>query len=171
MFKCPYSGDRISILYDPGLFPALLKNASSTKLFRRNGGVPQKGSIASHLSLFEQHVNELIPDAQNDGLAIIDFESWRPVYRQNFGSLQPYKDLSEQFVRNDHPLWPNRMVETEAKRAFEQHGRAFMEQTIQLAQKMRPRAKWGYYGLPFCFNGKGDHVETCAANIQKENDG
>lgn len=164
-------GDKISILYDPGLFPALLTNSTSGQLFWRNGGVPQEGNLESHVQLFRQHIDELMPDKMNAGIGIIDFESWRPVYRQNFGNLQIYKDVSEQLVRQRHFLWPKERVVKEATRLFEEYGRIFMETTITLAKQIRPLAQWGYYGLPFCFNGKGRNNENCERNIQIENDG
>lgn len=164
-------GNHISILYDPGLFPALLANASSPgALYRRNGGVPQAGNLNAHLQIFAQHLDDLIPDRNNDGVAIIDFESWRPVYRQNFGALEPYKTLSVQMQRDQHPFWLKPSIEAAAKAAFESAGRQFMLNTLQLAKQLRPRAQWGYYGLPFCFNNKAANVDHCASNIQLEND-
>lgn len=160
----------MSILYDPGKFPALLQNASSGKYFARNGGVPQAGSLDDHLLVFYQHINELVPDPNNNGLAVIDFESWRPVYRQNFGTLQPYKDLSVRLVRQEHPLWPDRRIEVEASKRFEEFARMFMANSIQVARNMRPYAKWGYYGLPYCFNGRGDSIEDCPPEVRREND-
>lgn len=164
-----FSGSAISILYDPGKFPALLQNSSSKALVQRNGGVPQQGNLNEHLQVFRKHINELVPDSNNDGLAIIDFESWRPVYRQNFGTLQPYRDLSEQIERRRHPLMPEKRIEAEATRNFEKFGRTFIESSIDLARKMRPRAKWGYYGLPYCFNGKGTSIEDCPREVKDEN--
>lgn len=82
------------------MFPALGNN-----LERRNGGVPQEGDLGRHLHEYKIAVDDLIPDVNNNGLAIIDFESWRPIYRQNFGSLAPYKDLSLQIERERHPFW------------------------------------------------------------------
>lgn len=169
-FDLFYRGSVISILYDPGKFPALLKNSSSGKFYARNGGVPQEGSLDDHAEIFQQHIKELIPDDQNDGLAVIDFESWRPVYRQNFGTLQPYKDLSVRLERQAHPLWSDRRIEEEARRRFEESARMFMSYSINYARKMRPNAKWGYYGLPYCFNGRGDNIENCPANVRTEND-
>lgn len=165
-----FRGQAVSILYDPGNFPALLQNSSSGELVKRNGGVPQEGSLKQHLKIFKQHVNELIPNWQNDGLAIIDFESWRPVYRQNFGVLQPYKDLSVQLVRRENPTWAQRRLEAEASARFEEAARNFMEASIEAARQMRPYAQWGYYGLPYCFNGRGNNVENCPRAVQREND-
>lgn len=162
------SGSAISILYDPGKFPALLENSSSGALVQRNGGVPQQGNLNEHLHVFRKHVDELVPDTSNDGLAIIDFESWRPVYRQNFGTLQPYRDLSEEIERRRHPLMPKQRIEAEATRNFEKAGRIFMESSIEMARKMRPHAKWGFYGLPYCFNGRGPSVEDCAREVKEE---
>lgn len=55
----------------------------------------------------------MVPDVNNTGLLIIDFESWRPIFRQNFGVLQPYKDLSVSLVQNEHPFWTKKWCETE----------------------------------------------------------
>lgn len=163
-----HSGSSVSILYDPGKFPALLENSSTGSLVQRNGGVPQQGDLNEHLNIFRQHINELIPDPNNKGLAIIDFESWRPVYRQNFGVLQPYRDLSEQIERKRHPLMPNQRIEAEATRNFEMSGRSFMETSLATARKLRPHAKWGYYGLPYCF-GRGATPEECSREVRDEN--
>lgn len=132
--------------------------------------MPQAGSLSDHMDIFAQHVNELIPDVNNDGLAVIDFESWRPVYRQNFGTLQPYKDLSVHMVRQAHPLWSDRRIEEEASRRFEESAHHFMGYTLQMAKKLRPLAKWGYYGLPYCFNGRDKNIEDCPDNVRREND-
>lgn len=122
------------------------------------------------MHVFQQHIKELIPDPKNDGLAIIDFESWRPVYRQNFGTLQPYKDLSVQIEKELHPRWSQRRLEAEASKNFENAARNFMIISIETARSMRPNAKWGYYGLPYCFNGRDNNIEDCPREVQREND-
>lgn len=152
----------------------MLSNTSAPpghQLFRRNGGVPQAGDLPEHLQQFERVLNELMPDHENAGIGIIDFESWRPVYRQNFGTLQPYKTLSVELQLAEHPHWPQKRAQQEAQRAFEAAGKQFMRQTLRLAERLRPRATWGYYGLPFCFNGRGKSLDRCADNIRQENDG
>lgn len=50
------------------------------------------------------------------GVGIIDFESWRPIFRQNFGVLTPYKTVSIQIERNLHWWWPKSWVESEVSR-------------------------------------------------------
>ncbi|KAF5279141.1 hypothetical protein FQA39_LY18319 [Lamprigera yunnana] len=165
-----FRGNEISILYDPGVFPAILNNGTQTIL--RNGGVPQEGNISWHLNTFAKHLQELIPIEKFSGVGIIDFESWRPVYRQNFGTLTPYKDLSVQIEKQKHPLWSNPQIQGEAKRRFEENARSYMRQTLFLAQKMRPNATWGYYAYPYCFNmNTNNHLKDCPAEVPPENDG
>ncbi|XP_063710108.1 hyaluronidase B-like [Culicoides brevitarsis] len=165
-----WRGDKIVILYDPGKFPALLEHQG--QLYRRNGGVPQEGNLQEHIDILAEHINKLIPDTGFSGIGVIDFESWRPIFRQNSGVLQPYKDLSMKLVRRDHKLWKKERVEQEATKLFESAGRRFVEETIKVAQILRPKAKWGYYGFPYCFNmnGGANMNEDCPANVKDEND-
>jgi hyaluronoglucosaminidase len=58
----------------------------------------------------------------------------------------------------------------QAERRFEQYGRLFMENTLQLVKELRPRAKWGYYAFPYCYNytpkNKGF---DCPSDVKNEN--
>lgn len=49
------------------------------------------------------------------GLGIIDFEVWRPVFRQNFGVLTRYKDYSYDIERKNHPIWPEFLIKKEVR--------------------------------------------------------
>ncbi|XP_055687636.1 hyaluronidase Tab y 2.0101-like [Lutzomyia longipalpis] len=164
-----FRGNEISILYDPGNFPALLENSSSGRLVKRNGGVPQEGNLAEHLKIFTKHLDELIPNKDYEGLAVIDFESWRPVFRQNFGTLQPYRNLSIRIEREKHRNWSHREIVREATKVFENSGRKFMEQTLKKAKAARPNALWGYYAFPYCFNGNSRDPLSCSNEVQQEN--
>lgn len=93
------------------MFPAL-----GTKNERRNGGVPQEGNLTAHLEIYRKHVDELVPDRDNSGLVIIDFESWRPIFRQNWGVLSAYKDVSYQIERERHPFWLKQRREAEVRK-------------------------------------------------------
>jgi Hyaluronidase len=55
-----------------------------------------------------------VPDVNNQGLVVIDFESWRPIFRQNWGSLLPYKEISYNIEKERHRFWPTSMQEAEA---------------------------------------------------------
>ncbi|KAI8423446.1 hypothetical protein MSG28_012578 [Choristoneura fumiferana] len=166
-----FLGEQIAILYDPGLFPAILMRDKNGKMRLRNGGVPQEGNLDEHLTAFRYSLENSIPDPDFNGIAIIDFESWRPVYRQNFGELTPYKEESLKIERRLHPLWTKSMIEARARYRFERAGREFMQATLKLARLLRPRARWGYYGFPYCFNMASNNlVETCSDKVRKEND-
>jgi len=134
--------------------------------------VPQEGDLREHLEVFRKHLTEQIPDDSFSGIGVIDFESWRPIFRQNWASLEPYKTLSIKLERERHPLWSDAAVNKEAKRRFEKYGRIFMEETLKMAKKLRPRAAWGYYGYPHCFNQTpGQRDAHCSRQAMTENDG
>lgn len=132
-----------------------------------NGGVPQEGFYSKHLEKFEHDVNTTTIESF-EGIAVINFGGWRPIYRQNWGSLIPIKTLSEKIVKEKHNLEGNSIVE-EATRNFEIRAKLFMEGTLKLAKKLRPNAKWGYYGYPHCYNF-GSNETNCIAGVQEEND-
>lgn len=166
-----FRGERISILYDPGNFPALLKDEKTGKLIFRNGGVPQEGDLSRHLETFRKVLDESVPDPNFDGVGIIDFESWRPIYRQNFGVLLPYKDVSYEIERKRHWFWSKNMLIAEATRRFEESAVLYMDSTLKIAKQLRPHAKWGYYAYPYCFNMAGKSVaEGCPDIVKREND-
>lgn len=157
------------ILYDPGDFPAILRDG--TELFLRNGGVPQEGNLTLHLNVFKETVEVLIPDEDFQGIGVIDFESWRPIYRQNFGSLQPYKDLSIEIEKKRFPFWNQKQLEKRAADRFEKTGREYVEETLILVKQLRPNATWGYYAYPYCFNMSPKNLQQdCPAEVQNEND-
>ncbi|XP_043468046.1 hyaluronidase B-like isoform X2 [Leptopilina heterotoma] len=140
--KDQFRGDKFFILYDPGYFPALLKDENG-EIWRRNGGVPQE--------------------------AVIDFESWRPIFRQNWASLNQYREISINIERIRHPFWSNKSIKKEAIKNFEFHGKEFMLQTLKLAKTLRPLAKWGYYAYPYCFNNNDPNL-NCDPLVHAEND-
>ncbi|XP_060534174.1 hyaluronidase-like [Cylas formicarius] len=165
-----FRGDNITILYDPGSFPAILKDAGD-RLFLRNGGIPQQGNLTLHLNLLNEIVEQLIPNTFFSGIAVIDFESWRPVFRQNFGTLLPYQEISIGEERKNYPSWPIAWLKKEAGRRFEEAGRTFMTETLRSAKRLRPNATWGYYAYPYCFNMSPSNMKrACAKEAQQEND-
>ena len=57
-------------------------------------------------------------------------------------------------VKQRHPFWPDSLVEEIARLEFETAAQQFMEGTVLLVQKLRPKSSWGFYGFPDCYNGK-----------------
>ncbi|XP_012218282.1 hyaluronidase-like [Linepithema humile] len=165
-----FRGEEIAILYDPGMFPALLTDKNGV-VIKRNGGVPQEGDLKTHLEVFRKHLVKQIPDESFSGVGVIDFESWRPIFRQNWASLEPYKTLSIKLERERHLFWSEAAIKKEAKRRFEKYGRIFMEETLKMAKKLRSKGAWGYYGYPHCFNQTPNQPTAhCNRAVLLEND-
>ncbi|XP_047355440.1 hyaluronidase B [Vespa velutina] len=168
--KDNFQGDKIAIFYDPGEFPALLP-LKYGKYKIRNGGVPQEGNITIHLQRFIEHLDKTYPNRNFSGIGVIDFERWRPIFRQNWGNMKIYKNFSIDLVRKEHPFWNKKMIELEASKRFEKYARLFMEETLKLAKKTRKQADWGYYGYPYCFNmSPTNFVPDCDVTAMREND-
>lgn len=104
-----------------------------------------------HLDVFTNIVNA-VSEKSFSGIAVIDFESWKPIFRQNWASLNQYREFSKEIVRKKWSSLNNTYMEKEAVLNFETHARIFMEGTLKLAKELRPFAKWGYYGYPYCYN-------------------
>jgi hypothetical protein len=39
------------------------------------------------------------------GFGVIDFEKWRPIWRQNWASLLPYQEVSRKIEKRRQPFW------------------------------------------------------------------
>ncbi|KAL0267824.1 UNVERIFIED_CONTAM: hypothetical protein PYX00_009977 [Menopon gallinae] len=165
-----FRGEKITILYDPGMFPIVVKDTTTGKYKEVNGGIPQLGDVNRHLEEFTKVIEKVVPKDFN-GLCIIDFEAWRPAFRQHWREQAIYKNMSLELVRQKHPQWNEKQIQEKAKEEFEAGAKVFMEGTLLHAKKLRPNAKWGYYGFPYCLNfGKGGSAE-CPDLVKKENDG
>ncbi|CAH1404349.1 unnamed protein product [Nezara viridula] len=160
-----FTGEKITILYDPGFFPAML----STNL--RNDGVPQEGNLKKHLILFEKELEKNIPDKNFSGVGVIDFEHWRPIWRENWGILDKYRQHSIKIEKEKHPFWSKSAIENRAIQRFEKAASRFIDETLSKAMKLRPRGQWGYYAYPYCFNFTPKNPDKkCTQNVQKDND-
>ena len=60
----------------------------------------------------------MIPNETFPGLAVIDWESWRPLFVHNFDSKKVYQDLSEELVEQKHPNWSKHHIKRKAKNNF-----------------------------------------------------
>ena len=159
-----FNGGNITILYGPGKFP---KINHSTGTYT-NGGIPQLGNLSLHLQLLESAINSEIPDKEFSGLAVLDFEAWRPLYKHNFDLLSIYQKASEELVRKNHPdLTNSTAIKLQAEKEFNSAARMFFESTLNMSKELRPNAKWGYYGFPRCYGQPGNY---CAPESQDDND-
>lgn len=111
----------------------------------RNGGIPQEVNMTAHLQKVRKEIDKLIPDRNWDGFAVIDYESWKPDWHSaRLG--EEYREMSRQRVRRMHPGLSAPQVEQRAEQEFMQASRTFLLETLSEAKRLRPNAKWGFYG-------------------------
>ncbi|KAL6458449.1 hypothetical protein MHYP_G00336790 [Metynnis hypsauchen] len=151
-----FAGNNITIFYSSklGFYPHY---DGSIAVY---GGVPQNASLSDHLRKAEVDFRNTIPDQGFQGLAVVDWESWRPLWDRNWGSKEVYKQGSRALVKAKHPDWNPEQINEEAKKDFQRAARAFMVKTLELGQSERPGGLWGFYGFPCCYNNQYKKNET-----------
>ncbi|XP_009685663.1 hyaluronidase-4 [Struthio camelus] len=166
------SGSNVTIFYHThlGYYPYYSDNGDPV-----NGGVPQNESLIKHLNKAKSDIDYSIPMKKFQGLAVIDWENWRPQWDRNWGNKTIYRNKSLEMVRRRHPQWSEDKIRKVAKEEFENAGKSFMNNTILLAEHMRPNGLWGYYLYPDCYNyDYKEHPETytgkCPAIESSRND-
>ncbi|XP_061788300.1 hyaluronidase-1 [Nerophis lumbriciformis] len=163
-----FMGENITIFYSEklGLYPRYSQGKAVY------GGVPQNASLDDHLSVARENISACIPDKDFQGLAVVDWESWRPVWERNWDTKQVYWEASKTLVRSRHPDWKPAQVDALAHADFEAAARKFMEETLKLGQKERPGGLWGFYGFPGCYNSykNTSYSGECSAVESGRND-
>uniref|UniRef100_A0A7N5K580 Hyaluronidase n=1 Tax=Ailuropoda melanoleuca TaxID=9646 RepID=A0A7N5K580_AILME len=150
-----FVNQNITIFYHDrlGLYPRFNSMGRSV-----HGGVPQNGSLWAHLKMLQEHVEHYIRTQEPAGLAVIDWEDWRPVWVRNWQDKDIYRQSSRQLVAVRHPDWPADRVVKQAQYEFEFAARQFMLETLRFVKAVRPRHLWGFYLFPDCYNH--DYVQN-----------
>ncbi|XP_055049243.2 hyaluronidase-5 [Misgurnus anguillicaudatus] len=130
-----------------GLYPYV--NPDTKEEF--NGGIPQKANLTASLLKELDDVKYYIPWFYQ-GLAVIDWEAWRPLWARNWSSKEIYRELSIQYAQEKNPSLPSEETVALAKKQFQAAARAYMEGTLKLGIEMRPNYLWGYYLFPDSYN-------------------
>ncbi|XP_036103397.1 hyaluronidase-4 [Molossus molossus] len=117
-----------------------------------NGGLPQNTSLQVHLKKVDQDINYYIPAKDFSGLAVIDWEHWRPQWTRNWNKKNVYRQKSRKLISDMLKNVSASDIECLAKATFEKSAKAFMKETIELGIKSRPKGLWGYYLYPDCHN-------------------
>lgn len=162
-----FTGDNIVLFYDNelGYYPFYSEKTSEPV----NGGLPQMVNLSIHLEKATEDILKIIPDPNFNGVPIIDWESWRPQWEQNFDTRLIYRKKSIELVYNKHPEWTNETVKLVALVEFEQAAENMMESTLRLAKDLRPNARWGFYHYPYCYNKKKPGSCTQTAILTNNN--
>lgn len=117
-----------------------------------NGGLPQMASLTLHLEKMPEGVQKYIREPGATGLAVIDWEEWRPLWIRNWENKDIYRKHSRKLVHQKNPTWPDLQVSKVAQQEFEMSARKFMLETLKHAKNLRPNQLWGFYLFPDCYN-------------------
>ncbi|XP_030425310.1 hyaluronidase-3 [Gopherus evgoodei] len=158
-----FQGQNMTIFYKNkfGLYPYI---SPEGKYY--NGGIPQKVRLKQHLERATAEITQLLqPDFH--GLAVVDWEEWRPLWRRNWGPKAVYKEASEQWVWERFPDMRAKKRVYLAEVEFEGAAQELMERTLELGKELRPWGLWGFYKFPDCFNDNwmkgGNYSGECNA--------
>jgi hypothetical protein len=148
------ASDRVRVMYVWfGAYPRF-QGSSSGEMRRVHGGIPQRvveddSLWAQHVASIKRHVNHpwatIGIDEGWTGYAVIDYESWSPLWRK---TKPIYRRASITHERELDSKAPADTLRARARRRYERSARIFLERTIAIADSLRPAAKWGYYGWP-----------------------
>ncbi|KAM7415349.1 hypothetical protein PAMA_019938 [Pampus argenteus] len=140
----------ISIFYTDrfGIFPYVDEDTGEMY----DEGLPQLIDMQEHHELAEDDIKYYIPDPKQPGLAVLDFEEWRPQWIRNWGSKDIYRQISIETVKKKNATMSDDEAEDRAKIVFERAAKRYFLRSIRIGKKMRPNRLWGYYLYPDCYN-------------------
>lgn len=114
-----------------------------------------------HFLRLQAWVDRLIPDVNQTGYGVIDYEAWEPCWSLlvNFPSNQgptardmDFKDDWRDYIRQYRPELlqgrPGNMHEGIFERSYNEAAQRFLTATINECKRLRPNLKWGYYLYP-----------------------
>ncbi|XP_060052495.1 hyaluronidase PH-20-like isoform X2 [Erinaceus europaeus] len=116
-----------------------------------NGGIPQVGSLQKHLVKAKDDILYYMPQDKL-GLAVIDWEEWRPIWARNWKPKDIYQQKSIELVLQNNVQLSEEEATKIAKVDFEKAARDFMQETLKVGKSLRPKHLWGYYLFPNCYN-------------------
>ncbi|XP_041638673.1 protein ABHD14A isoform X1 [Cheilinus undulatus] len=153
-----------------GLYPYYERGGTAV-----NGGLPQLASLAQHYEKMPEGVQKYIREPEAKGLAVIDWEEWRPLWIRNWETKDIYRKKSRELVAAKNPHWTPEQVGKVAQQEFELSARKFMLETLRLAKNLRPNQLWGFYLFPDCYNhdyrgGLKNYTGRCPAVEIARND-
>ncbi|KAL3993789.1 Hyaluronidase family protein [Acanthocheilonema viteae] len=166
-----FQGNIIVVLYEKkfGLYPYYKNFSDPTSAV--NGGIPQRANLTAHLAKLRDDIEKAIPNEGFNGLAVIDYEKWRPLWEHNWYTKRIYRRESIAYVMERYPNKNKTDAKLTAMNEFNQASLEFLIKTIREAKKIRPFALWGYYGMPFCNYSAGRNgTIACGEVFERFND-
>lgn len=112
-----------------------------------NGGVPQAGDVDAHAAAVANATARIVPDEDFEGLLVMDWEAWRPLFDANDDNLGVYSEYSRRLVRADPSMAGANasVVDAEAQRRFDEGAKTFFLATVAALKSVRPNARVGFY--------------------------
>jgi len=135
---------------------------------RVNGGIPQRVNMTKHLALVRLHIEESLP-VDFAGLAVIDWEIWRPLFDRNWGNMRIYQRESLDYVAKRFPKLSAKARLAKAKKEWNFSAKKLLLSSLQLATSLRPKAQWGFYKFPECYNYQAQH-SWCGSTVESMDD-
>uniref|UniRef100_A0A4W5QUC1 Hyaluronidase n=1 Tax=Hucho hucho TaxID=62062 RepID=A0A4W5QUC1_9TELE len=147
--RAVHTGQNVTIFYANrlGLYPFYTDHSIPI-----NGGLPQNCNMKDHLLKAYKDINHFIPSKDFAGLAVIDWEYWRPQWSRNWHKKDIYRRKSRELITQAYVNVTSSQIEELASKRFEKSARAFMQKTVQLGTFLRPNGLWGFYLYPDCHN-------------------
>lgn len=115
-------------------------------------GLPQLVDLQEHHELAEDSIEFYIPAVNQSGLAVLDFEEWRPQWVRNWGGKDIYRQISIETVKKNNASLSEDEAEERAKIMFERAAKKYFIRSIRIGRRLRPNRLWGYYLYPDCYN-------------------
>uniref|UniRef100_A0A8C6FTD0 Hyaluronidase n=1 Tax=Moschus moschiferus TaxID=68415 RepID=A0A8C6FTD0_MOSMO len=164
------TGQLITLFYADrlGYYPHINERTGVSK----NGGLPQVASLKEHLDKAEKDIAYYIP-VDNVGLAVIDWENWRPTWIRNWKPKHVYKNKSIELVLQQTVQLTLKEATKRAEADFEKAAKRFMQETLKLGKLLRPKRLWGYYLFPNCYNhhyNQPNYNGSCFDEEKRRND-
>lgn len=147
--RAVHTGQNVTIFYANrlGYYPFYTEQGVPV-----NGGLPQNCSLEEHLSKASKDIAHFIPSKDFHGLAVIDWEYWRPQWNRNWHKKDIYRQRSRELITQAYINVTEEQIEELARLRFEKSAMAFMQSTLKLGTQTRPKGLWGFYLYPDCHN-------------------
>ncbi|AWO98026.1 putative hyaluronidase PH-20-like [Scophthalmus maximus] len=164
-------GQFLSLFYTDrlGLYP----HVDVTRRKQFNGGIPQRGNLRTSMDKARADINYYIPSKTSQGLAVIDWEEWRPLWDRNWGTKRIYQTLSVAHVLQTNRSLTAQQATEKAKQQFQLAARSLMSGMLAMGRAMRPNYLWGFYLFPNCYNYgwlEPDYTGRCSKEVRGQND-
>ena len=153
--------------YTIGYWPSYYPERCTTACTAVNGGIPQLANLTLHLERVAEDVKRLFPDPDFSGMVVIDQEMWQPDLKF-WGDPAPaarwnaYQNASFALAGGDKDA---------AVAAWNASALHLMVRTLEVAQSVRPRGRFGYYGVLNCPDAQLDvGGGVCNPQVRARND-